>query len=400
MKQSKIFRLLVIVSLVLGLFLMTGLVLAAEPGVNGARGGTSDATPPQVDPVDLTEGFEDITNLPGWFMQNNSQPLGTTGWFQGNDTVFPAQGGPSTSYIGANFNNTTGGTGTISNWLLTPVLNLNDGDTVSFWTRTATGSVWADRLEVRMSTSGNSTNVGTLATDVGDFTTVLTTVNPALNAPDYPQVWTQYVLTISGVPTPTDGRIAFRYYVTNGGPSGANSNYIGIDTFDFTDAAPPTAPSIALTKTVGVTPGVCASTNSITVPGAGADVYYCYEVMNTGDITLSLHDLVDDQLGQLLTGFAYDLAPGASVDSVAAGLEVSATITQTTVNSATWTAFNDSQTTASASATATVNVSSVPTSVSLTGFGEGGPSSTPLLLGLLVLLVAGLGFVMRRKFTA
>ena len=30
-----------------------------------------------------------------------------------------------------------------------------------------TGSVWADRLQVRLSTAGASTNVGTLATDVG-----------------------------------------------------------------------------------------------------------------------------------------------------------------------------------------------------------------------------------------
>jgi uncharacterized repeat protein (TIGR01451 family) len=43
--------------------------------------------------------------------------------------------------------------GTISNWLLTPVLNLNDGDTVSFWTG-STASTFPDRLEVRMSTNG------------------------------------------------------------------------------------------------------------------------------------------------------------------------------------------------------------------------------------------------------
>src|SRR5204862_6521990 len=37
---------------------------------------------------------------------------------------FPAQAGSSTSYIGANFNNTTG-TNTISNWLLTPPVTLD-----------------------------------------------------------------------------------------------------------------------------------------------------------------------------------------------------------------------------------------------------------------------------------
>ena len=69
-------------------------------------------------------------------MQNNSQPgLGTTGWFQGNSTVFPSQSGAPNSYIAANFNNGTG-TSTLSNWLLTPPVNLQNGAQFSFWTRT------------------------------------------------------------------------------------------------------------------------------------------------------------------------------------------------------------------------------------------------------------------------
>ena len=34
------------------------------------------------------------------------------------------------------------------------------------------------------------------------------------------------------------GRLAFRYFVENGGPTGANSDYIGIDTFQFNDTGP------------------------------------------------------------------------------------------------------------------------------------------------------------------
>src|SRR6185436_13255725 len=52
-----------------------------------------------------TEGFDDITNLPDWFMINHSEPLGVTDWFQGNDAVFPSHSGDPTSYIAANFNN-------------------------------------------------------------------------------------------------------------------------------------------------------------------------------------------------------------------------------------------------------------------------------------------------------
>jgi hypothetical protein len=186
----------------------------------------------------FTQGFDDITTLPaaGWVQTNHSQPIGTTNWFQGNATVFPGQTGGATSYIGANFNNGSG-TATISNWLLTPPATLVNGATLNFWTRTIDAPAFPDRLEVRMSTAGNSSNVGTTATDVGDFTTVLLTVNPNLTLTGYPNVWTQFNVTVTGVATPTLGRLAFRYFVTNGGPGGANSDYIGIDTVVFTPGA-------------------------------------------------------------------------------------------------------------------------------------------------------------------
>ncbi len=41
------------------------------------------------------------------------------------------------------------------------------------------------------------------------------------------------VCSISGVAAPTQGRFAFRYYVNDGGPSGNNSNYIGVDLFVY-----------------------------------------------------------------------------------------------------------------------------------------------------------------------
>ncbi len=239
----------------------------AVPGPTGSRGGLPIATAP-IDydsPADFSEGFADITLLPatGWFFDNNSSPLGLTDWFQGNDTVFPAHAGAPTAYIGANFNNTAGA-GTISNWMLTPEIALANGDTMSFWTSAAAGSIWPDRLELRLSTAGASTNVGTLATDVGDFTTLLLTVNPTLAAGGYPETWTQFTATLSGIPAATTGRVGFRYFVTDGGPAGNNSNYIGIDTVEFTAA--PTG--ITLTKTVGTVPATCAATDAITVPSA------------------------------------------------------------------------------------------------------------------------------------
>lgn len=171
----------------------------------------------------LNEPFNDITTLPGsgWVEINNSTTGGTTGWFQGNAAVFPSQAGAPDSYIAANFNNAGFG-GNISNWLLLPTLTLNNGDILSFYTRTETGPFPGDNLEVRLSTNGASTNVGATTSSLGDFTTLLTSINSP-----YPEAWTQYSVVVSGLGGPTAGRIGFRYVVTD---TSANGDYIGIDT--------------------------------------------------------------------------------------------------------------------------------------------------------------------------
>ena len=193
----------------------------------------------------FTENF-DVVPVVGWTTQNNSVPIGSVaGWFQGNTAVFVSQAGAPNSYIGANFNNTTG-TNTISNWLIAPNRTMNNGDVYKFWTRTTTANPFPDRLQVRLSTAGASTNVGVGNTAVGDFTTLLLDINPAYDTGGvYPETWTEFTITISGLAGPTSGRIAFRYFVEMGGPTGDNSNFIGIDTFSYTPgmAAPTDAPN-------------------------------------------------------------------------------------------------------------------------------------------------------------
>lgn len=197
----------------------------------------------------IVEGFDTTTSIAplpaGWVGINRSTTLGTTNWFKGNPLVFNAQAGATDSYIGANFNNTTGAN-TISNWLILPTRTLNNGDTFSFWTRTVDAPAFPDRLEVRRSAAGASTNVGTTATSVGDFTTLLLSINPTLTTTGYPNVWTQYNLVLSGLPSGgVSGRFAFRYFVTSGGPSGANSDFIGIDSVNYTQIPAPGALALA-----------------------------------------------------------------------------------------------------------------------------------------------------------
>ncbi|HUH34476.1 MAG TPA: GEVED domain-containing protein [Moheibacter sp.] len=176
----------------------------------------------------LQEGFESVSDLEtnGWVLTNQSQPVGTTNWYQGSVTNFPSQSGAPNAYIGANFNNTSGSGGIISNWLITPSVNVKDGDKFSFYTRTATGSIWNDRLEVRSSQ-------GTLAlpsgsTGVGSFSTLHLVINDGYDL-SYPEVWQKFEFVISGVgSTPVAMNFAFRYNVDNS--SGDESNAIGIDT--------------------------------------------------------------------------------------------------------------------------------------------------------------------------
>ena len=113
----------------------------------------------------------------------------------------------------------------------------------------------------------------------------------------------------------------------------------GADLATATDTAmvtvEPAMPAIVLTKTVGTDPSSCAVTDEITLPVGGAAVTYCFAVENTGNLTLSFHDLVDSELGVILDGFSFALMPGASVF-----LTQTAWIDVTTVNTATWTAYN------------------------------------------------------------
>ena len=111
-----------------------------------------------------------------------------------------------------------------------------------------------------MSTNGASTNVGSTATSVGDFTTLLLNINPNYTTNGYPNVWTQFTVTLSGLPPAgATGRLAFRYFVENAGFSGANSDYIGIDRAVYNGPCGSPTPTTTATATATVTPTATAT---------------------------------------------------------------------------------------------------------------------------------------------
>jgi len=233
--------------------LFTGLVLAC--GVHFAHA------------QQLVQNFDNVPGLTGagWTFVNNSTAGGSTTWFQGNSAVFSAQAGAADSYLAANFNAAPFG-GNISLWALTPTLtNLQNGVTVSFYTRTETGSPAPDRMEVRLSLNGASADVGATDTSVGDFSTVLQAINAGQASGGYPETWTQYNVVLAGLPAGVStGRIGFRYFVTD---TAVNGDYIGIDSLVVSDGPPDL--TIAKTHTGTFAQGQIGATYTIVVSNAG-----------------------------------------------------------------------------------------------------------------------------------
>ncbi|MFN0081984.1 MAG: choice-of-anchor J domain-containing protein [Ferruginibacter sp.] len=207
----------------------------------------------------IQEGFTTVLPV-GWARQNLSNPLGAQNWGQGMTAAFNSFNGAPNAYAHNSFNSTTGNN-TISSWLFTPVVNIKNGDVISFYTRTIdpsanSGQTFPDRLELRMSTNGTSVNAGTTNVSVGDYTNLLLTVNPTLTTTGYPFTWTQYTATVSGVTGTVSGRFAFRYFVTSGGPNGANSDNIGVDQVEYSTPVPFLCPSATSNLRVDITGGV------------------------------------------------------------------------------------------------------------------------------------------------
>jgi len=209
------------------------------------------------------EGFDNVgaitnnSNPLMWSWINKSQNSGPAlndpsvgGWYQGDPSrSFFSQSGAANSYARADYSSSASFGNVFSNWFITPTLDVTAGDTFSFYTRTISNSGYPSRLQVRLSTSGSSNNVGADWTTVGDFSTLITEINPLEQPGIYPETWTQYTFSFSSTFT---GRIGFRYYVVD---TNNNGDYIGLDTFSTTAslANPVPEPSTYLLTLSGIT---------------------------------------------------------------------------------------------------------------------------------------------------
>ncbi|MCE3226274.1 MAG: Ig family protein [Bacteroidetes bacterium] len=235
--------------------------------------------------VVFTENFNAPFNpaATGWVLINNSVPVANGTWFQGVGTstaTFPAYNGASDDYMASDYN--VGGTSTvtpagISNWIITPELTIHNGAVLTFATRKITANPqFPDRMQVRMSTAGSTSAIPTGSASVGTFTNLLLDINPLFSnstasavangsVNGYPQTWTIYTLTISGVTGTVTGRYAFRHFMNDGGPAGNNGDYIGLDAVTYSASC-----NLPMVSVAGQT--ICSGVTA-TLVASGANSY-------------------------------------------------------------------------------------------------------------------------------
>ncbi len=167
-------------------------------------------------------------------------------WFQPTGTQFPAYEGPTTGYVAGNYQGANGFL--IDQWLISPQITVNAGDTLSFWHRSIDNNPFDDSIYVRLSTTAGITP--------GDFDIT----------------WGRYLVSESGwarwtATFPISGtvRFAIQYYIVDGGPSGNNSNFFGIDLLEVISAA---APTTARVQVIHNSADVLAGSVDVYVNGA------------------------------------------------------------------------------------------------------------------------------------
>jgi hypothetical protein len=174
----------------------------------------------------------------GWIVKDNTSVGGNnslwTQGYSGKDKTGAVYGMPAYSFQSSedeyaySASSTWDSTAIVSSWLISPVLPVKNGTSISFYTCGDAGYTYTDRMQVLISPTG-SFNVGDSANTVGSFTQVLFDINAEQRPGGYPQSWTKYDYTFTGISQKTDMRIAFRHY-SNHAPTDRG---VGLDLFEY-----------------------------------------------------------------------------------------------------------------------------------------------------------------------
>lgn len=217
----------VLISITVVCFCIVGFVVSGKNDPAGSKMNTTSKSSPSTHERNFTpnsiiytddfDGANDTTSLKlrgykVWYRGTGPQGATAT-WYQGQDVVFSAFNGPTTGYVAANYNVVTN-VNLIDSWLVLPRVagGLNQGDSLYFYQRSPDNDIYADSLWIMYSVS-DSIPEGTW--------TLLTRFKTSING------WLR--VGFVAPTTSVNGRFAIRYHVADGGPNGADSDYIGLD---------------------------------------------------------------------------------------------------------------------------------------------------------------------------
>jgi len=204
-------------------------------------------------------------------------------WFQGSAINFPAFNGPDSGYVASNFN-TVDSANDINNWLVLPPLNLNTGDVFSFYSRSPVPIlfIFPDSLHVWYSAAGDSTPEDTTWVLLGEF---------EVNTTGFWEM-SSYMIPSPGA----TGRLAIQYAVVDGGPSGANSNYVGIDAITVYSPSPADAVIFGITSPATDCDLSATETVTVDVQNIGTDSIFGFDISYSLDSGAAVVETVTDTI--------------------------------------------------------------------------------------------------------
>jgi hypothetical protein len=182
----------------------------------------------------LSEGFNGPGIPAGWLLSPAVSVNSPINWQKPDDIggpggEFPAQSGAPDSYLFNSFNSTPTSPNVIDDFLITPLLTINNGTVISFFIKGDPNqeSQFPDRLRVLLSPTGGSTPAS--------FTRVIADINPTYSATGFPTDWTLESFVVTGLTGFVSTRIAFEYLINNTNTEG---DLIGLDTVNVTVTVP------------------------------------------------------------------------------------------------------------------------------------------------------------------
>jgi hypothetical protein len=175
----------------------------------------------------LSVDFSNVAGLAsqGWVNANGSSPAGVIaqGFFQGSESVFPAQAGSSASFAASSYNTAAAG-GTIDNWLISAAFSTAEETYVSFFINSSRDPGTLDHLAYGL---GNGTDINAY------------TLTPSFIVGD--NGWTQVLIYTSSQGAGSTARLAIRYT-----GDADTSSYVGIDSLSATVPEPGTTALLGL----------------------------------------------------------------------------------------------------------------------------------------------------------